>query len=118
MPVSTTAISARSCARRGYVYYQGLRDALGPSFLDAATGRVTCGTPSNPIAGCTPLNIFNLADPQTIATLQQYAVTPFVSVSRLLRQTEFNASGELFELPAGRSQPRRGAQLPQGIPET
>lgn len=85
----------------GYVYYQGLRDALGPSFLDPTTGVVTCGTQANPIANCTPLNIFNLNDPQTISTLQQYAVTPYVNVSRLLRQTEVNASGELFELPAG-----------------
>ena len=44
---------------KGYVFYAGLRDALGPSFLDT-DGVVKCGAPGNVIAGCTPLNIFNI----------------------------------------------------------
>ena len=86
---------------KGYVYYQGLADALGPSFLDAATGTVTCGTPGAPIAGCTPLNIFNIFDPQSIATLEQYSATPVYTTKYLSRQWEANASGELFDMPAG-----------------
>ncbi|TAM17307.1 MAG: TonB-dependent receptor, partial [Candidimonas sp.] len=31
---------------QGYVYYAGMRQALGPSFLDPATGTVTSGTPT------------------------------------------------------------------------
>jgi outer membrane receptor protein involved in Fe transport len=85
----------------GYVYYQGLRDAMGPSFLDPATGVVTCGTAAAPIANCTPLNIFNIDDPQTIATLQQYAVTPTYRSTQISKGFEANASGELFNLPAG-----------------
>ena len=85
---------------QGYVYYNGLRDALGPSFLDS-DGIVKCGKAGAVIAGCTPLNIFNLNDPQTIATLGQFAVTPITNTLRVLRQGEVNASGELFELPAG-----------------
>ncbi|NCT66934.1 MAG: TonB-dependent receptor [Rhodanobacteraceae bacterium] len=91
----------QSSKSKGYVYYAGLREALGPSFLDPATGLVTCGTPDAPIANCTPLNIFNINDPQTISTLQKYATTPKYDVRRKLRSGELNASGELFELPAG-----------------
>ena len=35
-----------------------LRAAVGPSFLDAATGQVVCGAPGAPIAGCVPFNPF------------------------------------------------------------
>ena len=86
---------------KGYVYYAGLREALGPSFLDPATNQVTCGTPDAPIANCTPLNIFNIKDPQTIATLQKYATTPKYETRRSLRNVEANFSGDLFDLPAG-----------------
>ncbi|WP_159015501.1 TonB-dependent receptor domain-containing protein [Cognatiluteimonas profundi] len=85
----------------GYVYYEGLRAALGPSFLDPATNTVTCGTATAPIANCTPLNIFNINDPQTIATLQQYAVNPMYRLMNDQKGFEANASGELFNLPAG-----------------
>lgn len=89
---------------KGYVYYAGLRDALGPSFLDPATNTVTCGTPTAPIANCTPLNIFNIDDPQTIATLSQYAVSPMYSTTYVQKGFEANASGELFNMPAGAAQ--------------
>ncbi len=85
----------------GYVYYNGLADALGPSFLDADTGLVTCGTPGAPIAGCTPLNIFNIFDPQSVETLSRYSATPVYTTKASSKQWEANASGELFDLPAG-----------------
>jgi outer membrane receptor protein involved in Fe transport len=93
----------------GYVYYAGLRDALGPSFLDPATGVVTCGTPTAPIDNCTPLNIFNIDDPQTIETLQQYSASPFATTTYVQKAFEANASGELFNLPAGAAQLAFGA---------
>lgn len=89
---------------KGYVYYQGLRAAMGPSFMDPVTGVVTCGTPSAPIANCTPLNIFNVSDPQSIATLQQYAVSPMYKSVVVEKGFEANASGELFNMPAGAAQ--------------
>ncbi len=84
----------------GYVYYAGLADALGPSFRDT-DGVVKCGTTGNIIAGCTPLNIFNIYDPQSIATLSQYEARPVYSTMYQTRSFEANASGELFNLPAG-----------------
>src|SRR5207342_1345927 len=101
---------AQDSLTKGYVYYEGLRGALGPSFLDPTTGVVTCGTPTAPIAGCTPLNIFNINDPQTIATLQQYSVAPLNNLTYVQKGFEANASGELFNMPAGAAQLAFGAQ--------
>jgi iron complex outermembrane recepter protein len=93
----------------GYMDYAGLADALGPSFLDPATGVVTCGTPTAPIAGCTPLNVFNIEDPQTIATLQAFESRPIYTTTYVQRGFEANASGELFNMPAGAAQLAFGA---------
>lgn len=93
----------------GYVYYNGLKAALGPSFLDTTTGVVTCGTAANPISGCTPLNIFNLNDPQTIATLKNFAAAPFYHTLQTSRRAEIGANGSLWELPAGTMQLAVGA---------
>ncbi|MDV0437818.1 TonB-dependent receptor plug domain-containing protein [Xanthomonas sacchari] len=87
----------------GYVYYAGLRDALGPSFRDT-DGVIKCGSAGAVIAGCTPLNIFNINDPQTIATLGKYEARPTYSNTYQMRSFEANANGELFTLPAGASQ--------------
>lgn len=87
--------------QHGYVYYNGLKSALGPSFLDPVSGKVTCGTPTAPVSGCTPLNIFNVNDPQTISTLGNYAAAPFGHTLITTRRAEVNANGDLFSLPAG-----------------
>jgi outer membrane receptor protein involved in Fe transport len=94
---------------KGYVFYAGLRDALGPSFMDT-DGVVKCGTAGNVIAGCVPLNIFNIDDPQTIETLRLYNVNPAASTTYISKGFEANASGDLFELPAGVAQLAFGAQ--------
>ena len=94
----------------GYVYYAGLADALGPSFLDPADGIVKCGTPGNVIANCTPVNIFNIEDPATIATLSKYNVNPYGSTLYVSKGFEANASGDLFDMPAGAAQLAFGAQ--------
>jgi iron complex outermembrane receptor protein len=94
----------------GYVFYSGLADALGPSFLDPTTGQVTCGTVLEPIPNCTPLNIFNVEDPATIATLGLYNVNPYGHTLYVSKGFEANASGELFQMPAGAAQLAFGAQ--------
>ena len=55
----------------GYLYQPGLAGAFGPSFLNA-DGVVQCGTAAAPIAlgQCTPVNIFNLADPAQVTALE------------------------------------------------
>jgi len=45
-----------------FVDLNHLSNAVGDSFRDATTGVLTCGTPENPIAGCTPFNLFGGPD--------------------------------------------------------
>ncbi|HWU78029.1 MAG TPA: TonB-dependent receptor [Rhodanobacter sp.] len=92
----------------GYVYYNGLLSALGPSFMDT-DGTVKCGSAGNVIAGCTPLNIFNLNDPQTTATLEKFEAAPFYHTLQTSRRVEVGANGSLFDLPAGTAQLAVGA---------
>jgi outer membrane receptor protein involved in Fe transport len=78
-----------------------LNAGMGPSFLDPATGQVTCGTPGNPIAGCTPFNPFALDSPASVAALQA-AGTPAVSNTfRISKTYHLDVNGGLFDLPAG-----------------
>jgi len=77
-----------------------VNQSTGPSFLDPV-GVVHCGTAAAPINGCTPINIFNLDDPNTIAVLKAAgspAVSDFYTQEKVTR-ADFN--GGLFELPAG-----------------
>ena len=87
----------------GYVYYNGMKQALGASFLDT-DGVVKCGTPGNVIAGCTPINLFNLNDPTTTAELNNFAAAPFYHRLQTSRRAEIGANGSLFDLPAGTAQ--------------
>lgn len=84
----------------GFPDYAAFQQAVGPSFL-SSSGVVTCGTPSAPIANCTPLNIFNVNDPNTIATLKKMLVNPSSFYRYTMEQFELGANGELFDLPAG-----------------
>jgi outer membrane receptor protein involved in Fe transport len=80
-----------------------MNQATGPSFL-GDDGIVHCGTPDNVIVGCTPVNIFNLNDPTTIAVLQSAgapASSGFMSQEKVWRA---DVNGGLFELPAGTMQ--------------
>jgi outer membrane receptor protein involved in Fe transport len=36
-----------------------IANAIGPSFVDPATGAKVCGTPTNPIPGCVPLDLLS-----------------------------------------------------------
>jgi outer membrane receptor protein involved in Fe transport len=100
---------AQSNTSYGYVDYAGLANALGPSFIDA-NGVATCGTAAAPIADCTPLNIFNIDDPQSVATLSSFEARPTYSTLYVQKGFEANASGEVFNLPAGAAQLAFGAQ--------
>lgn len=85
----------------GYVNYPALRSALGPSFV-GADGQIRCGTPENPVANCTPINIFNVNDPATISQLQSVLVNPkFDQTSATQKIARFDVAGDLFSLPAG-----------------
>ncbi|MBD4282036.1 hypothetical protein GUH23_17750, partial [Xanthomonas citri pv. citri] len=69
-------------------------------FLDS-DGVVKCGNAGAAVAGCTPLNFFNLNDSSNLATLQGMVVNPIVTSVYTVKQFEANANGSLFDLPAG-----------------
>ncbi|UXI69387.1 TonB-dependent receptor [Tahibacter amnicola] len=82
----------------GFLYRPGLQAALGPSYIDSA-GVAHCGTPDATIAGCIPINPFN---PSLTPEGFQSLSAQFKNTTTLIqREAEFNANGELFELPAG-----------------
>ncbi|WP_225042107.1 TonB-dependent receptor domain-containing protein [Xanthomonas campestris] len=84
----------------GFLDYATFNQAIGPSFLDS-DGVVKCGSAGAVIAGCTPLNFFNLNDSSNLATLQGMVVNPIVTSVYTVKQFEANANGTLFEMPAG-----------------
>ena len=85
--------------------FNGVRlgHSLGPSFLDPATGQVTCGTPANPVPGCVSLNPFTRPDTNPITQ----DMLDFISIplnDRYINErqvTNFTVVGDVFELPAG-----------------
>jgi len=86
-----------------------LNRETGPSYYDPATRQVRCGTPGNAIDGCTPINIFDLDDPDTIAALRlagSPASTAYFQQERIVRA---DLHGSLVDLPAGTAQLAVGA---------
>lgn len=92
----------------GLIDGDALVDAMGPSFL-GDDGVVHCGTPDAVIAGCTPINPFNLFDPTTVAALR--GAERIASSNQYQKQTvkRLDLNGGLFELPGGTVQLAIGA---------
>lgn len=84
----------------GFLDYAKFNQAVGPSFKDT-DGTVRCGSAGNAIAGCTPLDVFNLNSASSLATLQSMIVNPVVSSVYTIKQFEASANGDVFDLPAG-----------------
>ncbi|WP_129640947.1 TonB-dependent receptor plug domain-containing protein [Peristeroidobacter agariperforans] len=84
----------------GYLLGPQLAQALGPSF-DAGGGNIVCGTPGNVIAGCTPVNIFNVEDPVQIQALRDISTNYRTDYVYESQGYSINANGELFDTGAG-----------------
>jgi len=84
----------------GYIYFPALAQAVGPSFIDPVNGP-TCGTPTAPIGNCTPINIFNIDDPATIASLQNMSTDYTTNNSFVTKAAALNLNGKILTLPAG-----------------
>ncbi|HYJ40766.1 MAG TPA: TonB-dependent receptor [Steroidobacteraceae bacterium] len=86
----------------GYLYQPGLAGAFGPSF-DAGGGVIQCGTPTNPIplGQCTPVNVFNLADPAQVSALG--TISSGYDTDRIYtsKMASFAVDGKMFSMPAG-----------------
>lgn len=97
----------------GYLYQPLLSNGLGPSFdADPAPGiqDPRCGTPGNEIAGCTPINFFNLTDPDSQAALDLLTASYSNSSTQGLRSLGANFNGDIFRLPAGAVSAAVGAE--------
>jgi iron complex outermembrane receptor protein len=77
-----------------------LRAGLGPSFRDAS-GVARCGTPTAPIAGCVPINIFGGPTAFTRQMADYAGVTLQDTFYTKMYNYTANLTGDLFELPAG-----------------
>lgn len=92
--------SSQQISISGYLLGPQLSQALGPSF-DAGGGNIVCGTPGNVIAGCTPINIFNVEDPVQIAALRDISTNYRTDYQYESQGFSLNTNGELFDLGAG-----------------
>lgn len=91
----------------GYVLQNNLQNALGPSFIDAnGTADVSddvarCGAPGAVIQNCTPINIFNTEDPETVRLLSLMSSGYDNRQSQTTKIAELSFNGNLAELKAG-----------------
>jgi iron complex outermembrane receptor protein len=84
----------------GYVYFPGLAQEVGPSFTDASGSH--CGTDAaHEIAGCTPINFFDLDSPQTISQLQALSTSYHTDNSFTYKTAQLDFNGTVVTLPAG-----------------
>ena len=84
----------------GYLFQPALANAFGPSFI-APDGTPTCGTPTAPISGCVPVNIFNLGAPDQIAALQSISADYNQTYKYNTKMGALNFAGDLMAMPAG-----------------
>lgn len=83
----------------GYLLKPQLQNAVGPSFLDAGVPR--CGAPGAVIAGCTPINMFNVTDTAQADLLNSISTNYRTDYQYRSQNFSLNANGEVFDLPAG-----------------
>jgi len=94
-----------------FVDLNHLANAVGDSYRDPITNVLTCGTPANPISGCTPFNIFGGPDLGLAAgriSAQEYQqMVDYVGYDGVQNagydSDDFwlEISGPLFEMPYG-----------------
>ncbi len=88
------------------IYNNQFKQAVGPSML--VNGVPTCvstpGDPTSAIAGCTPLNIFDVTDPAQVALQQKFLADLFSNSVTVFRSYAVGANGTAFSLPAGDAQ--------------
>ena len=84
----------------GYLLKPQLQNAVGPTFVDT-DGTLRCGTGPTPIAGCTPINLFNLSDPVQIQALRDISTNYRSDYNYDSSGFSLNTNGELFDIGAG-----------------
>jgi len=91
-----------TAADSGNINLLNLKNALGPSFMNAS-GVVQCGTPDNPIAlgSCTPWDILGGPSASTPEALAYVNSTGTKTYGSTINSATADLAGELFQLPAG-----------------
>ena len=86
----------------GYLFFNKLQNAVGPSFY-AGPGATnpTCGTPTNPISGCIPVDIFNLNLAGQQAALSEIAAYYNIANTYQSESATLDFNGPIWKLPAG-----------------
>jgi outer membrane receptor protein involved in Fe transport len=101
---------------QGYFFGNLLQNAVGPSFLDGNNNNTpTCGTPANPIANCTPIDLFDVNDPKSTTAAQQLAFSQIATGYNIdhtydVKTFALDTNGKLFTLPAGDLQASAGIE--------
>ncbi|HWY96375.1 MAG TPA: TonB-dependent receptor [Steroidobacteraceae bacterium] len=99
----------------GYYFASKLNPAVGPSYIDPATGQPTCGTPATatapaaPIAGCTPVNLFDQFN-NTAAALSGISANYNIDYVYFYKAVDLDFTGTIWTLPAGDLQAAVGAE--------
>jgi len=102
----------------GFINLAKLGPGLGPSFLDPTTGQPACGTPGDVIAGCTPINLFNITDPATVAALNNASGNTFTNIVYVERSVVAETNGNLWDLPGGTMQLAAGVSYRKQFGQT
>ncbi|MDR3389010.1 MAG: TonB-dependent receptor, partial [Rudaea sp.] len=97
----------------GFINLSKIGAGLGPSYKDSS-GNIVCGTDpalggSGPIAGCTPINFFDITAPGTVAALDAASGNTFTQAFSWEKSEVAEVNGSVFDLPAG------SVQLAAGI---
>jgi len=92
----------------GNLNKERVKNAVGPSYYNEATGKVECGVPGAPIAGCIPWNPlapYGSNDPNGLTgnpALIDYLFPPEVSRGKTTTRNAFaSIAGTVMTLPAG-----------------
>ncbi|MET0332139.1 MAG: TonB-dependent receptor [Dyella sp.] len=83
----------------GEVNVANLANGLGPSFFN--NGVATCGTPGNPIVGCTPINLLSSKGGLTPQQLAYIMYNDHASFDTTTHDFTANITGNIAPLPAG-----------------
>ena len=85
----------------GYYAHAALQAAVGPSFIDPATGDPTCGTLASPISGCIPVNLFNPTAAGQDAAIRAVAADYNTNNTSTYKAAALDLNGKVYALPAG-----------------
>ncbi len=96
----------------GYFLGSLLNNALGPSFIDPATGNPTCGTDvggvKTTVPGCIPVNFFNPTTPDQVSALKAISANYNTDNTDWYKAIELDFNGKIVDLPAGAMQAAAG----------